>query len=178
MKQTYFNPNGFQYKKNLPPITVLAKNILEEKKNQSTSQATKRKHEQDKKNKTENTMLAFSSSILPAADGCHPSITVGTKSNKLMRFDSFKALQRDMGPGTATDGTGETILTMPSVENEQEDDDDDDDDDDDHDYNAAPFGTKVDEDGTRHYTTADGKKDVSFKKNAPQNGKLCRFSSI
>ena len=63
---------------------------------------------------------------------------------------------------------------MPSVENEQEDDDDDDD----HDYNAAPFGTKVDEDGTRHYTTADGKKDVSFKKNAPQNGKLCRFSSI
>jgi hypothetical protein len=174
VQQTYFNPNGFQYKKNFPPIAVLAKNILEEKENQSTSQAIKRKLAEDKKNNTESTMLAFSSSILPAADGCHPSITVGTKSNKLMKFDSFKALQRDMGPGTATDGTGETILTMPSVENEHKDDDDDDD----HDYNAAPFGMKVDEDGTRHYTTADGKKDVSFKKNAPQNGKLCRFSSI
>ena len=89
MKQTYFNPNGFQYKKNLPPIAVLAKNILEEKENQSTSQATKRKHEQDKKNKTENTMLAFSSSILPAADGCHPSITIGTQSNKFKKLKLF-----------------------------------------------------------------------------------------
>jgi hypothetical protein len=174
VQQTYFNPNGFQYKKDLPPIAVLAKNILEEKENQSNRQATIRQQEKDKKKKIENTMLAFSSSILPAADGCHPDITIGTKSNKLMKFDSFKALQRDMGPGTATDGTGETMVTMPSMDDEHEDVDNDDDS---YDYNAAPFGTKVDEDGTRHYTTADGKKDVSFKKNAPQNGKLCRFSS-
>jgi hypothetical protein len=53
VQQTYFNPNGFQYKKNFPPIAVLAKNILEEKENQSTSQAIKRKLAEDKKNNTE-----------------------------------------------------------------------------------------------------------------------------
>jgi len=41
-------------------------------------------------------------------------------------------------------------------------DDDDDDDDDD----LPPFAP----DGTKDYTTADGKKTLSFKKNAPQNG--------
>jgi hypothetical protein len=29
------NPNGFQYKNDLPPVAVLAKKILEEKANQS-----------------------------------------------------------------------------------------------------------------------------------------------
>jgi hypothetical protein len=76
----------------------------------------------------------------------------------------LKALQRDTG--TTTDG--ETMMTMPSFDDEQEDDNDDDNDDD----NPAPFGMKVDDDGTRHYTTEDGTKDISFKKNAPQNGKL------
>ena len=53
-------------------------------------------------------------------------------------------------------------MTMPTFDDEQEDDNDDD--------NPAPFGMKVDDDGTCHYTAADGKKDISFKKNAPQNG--------
>ena len=59
---------------------------------------------------------------------------------------------------------------MPTFDDEQEDDNDDD--------NPAPFGMKVDDDGTRHYTAADGKKDISFKKNAPQNGEHYSFICI
>ena len=52
---------------------------------------------------------------VPAADGCHPSITIGTKSSKLMRYNSVNALQRDISRGAATDGTGDTMVTMPSI---------------------------------------------------------------
>ena len=96
-------------------------------------------------------MLAFSKDILATADGCQPSITIGTQRNNFKKYDLFNALQRD----TDTTTNDETMLTMPSFDDEQEDDNDDNDD-----------------DGTRHYTTADGKKDISFKKNASQNGKL------
>ena len=121
MATNYFSHTDFQHKKDLPPVAVLAKNIVMEKENQFKSQATKRKYEQVKKNRVDNTMLAFSNNILPAAEGCHPSITIGTKSSKLMKYDSLNALQRDMSRGTATDGTGETIVTMPSMDDEFED---------------------------------------------------------
>ena len=58
-------------------------------------------------------MLGFLKDILPTADGCHPSINIGTQSNKFT--------------GTTTDG--ETMLTGPSFDDEQEDDNDDHDDD-------------------------------------------------
>jgi hypothetical protein len=51
VQHTYFNLNGFQHKKDLPSLAVLAKNTLEEKKSQSTSQAIKRKYEKDKSKK-------------------------------------------------------------------------------------------------------------------------------
>lgn len=60
---------------------------------------------------------------------CHPSITIGTPSNKIKRFDNFNSLQRDTGPGSATDG--ETMIAMPSIDDEHDDDDDDESDDDD-----------------------------------------------
>jgi hypothetical protein len=59
------------------------------------------------------------------------------------------------------------MVTMPSMDDEFDDEEDDDDDND-----LLPFAPEVDEDGTKHYTTADGKKTLSYKKNAPQNGKL------
>ncbi len=62
------------------------------------------------------------------------------------------------------------MLTMPSI------DDDLDEDYEEEDESTAPFAPEVDEDGTKHYTTANGKKTLSYKKNAPQNGKLYRFS--
>ena len=109
----------------MPPVAELAKKIVEEKKNQTNSQALKRKHEKDRKQRIDDTMLAFTDNILPAADGCHPSITIGATSNKIKQFDSFNRLQR--GPGTTTDG--ETMITMPRKNDEHDDDDDDDDDD-------------------------------------------------
>jgi len=48
---------------------------------------------------------------------------------------------------------------MPSIDEDQENDGDGD-----HNYDTAPFGMEVDEDGTRHYTTADRKKNLFFKK--------------
>ena len=165
MATNYFSQTDFQHKKDLPPLAVLAKNIVMEKENQFKSQATKKKHEQVKKNRVDNTMLAFSNNILPAAEGCHPSITIGIKSSKLMKYDSLNALQRDMSRGTATDCFGETMVTMPSMDDEFDDEDDDDND-------LLPFAPEVDEDSTKHYTTADGKKTLSYKKNAPQNDKL------
>ena len=164
MEHTYFNPNGFQYKKDLPPVAVLAKKILEEKANQTSSESLKIQFERKRKEQKTDTMLAFSNNILPPADGCHPSITIGGQSNKIQRFDSLNPLRRDTNP-SITDG--ETLLTMPSIDEDQENDGDGD-----HNYDTAPFGMEVDEDGTRHYTTADGKKNLFFKKNAPQNGKL------
>ena len=161
VEKTHFNPNSFSWKKDLPPVAELAKKFLEEKKNQTNSQALKRKHG---KQRIDDTMLAFTDIILPAADGCHPSITIGATSN-IKQFDSFNRLQR--GPGTTTDG--ETMIMMPSMDDEHDDDDD-------HDDNLPPFPPEVDEDGTKHFTTVDGNKTLSYKKNAPQNGKLYRFS--
>ena len=124
---------------------------------------TKRKHGKERKQRKDDTMLAFSKDILPYADGCHPSISIGSQSSKLQKFDSLNPLRRDTNPGTATDG--ETMLTMPSFDEEQENDDEENEE-----VNSrAPFGT-------RNYTTADGIKTLSYKKNAPQNGKLYRFS--
>ena len=142
---------SFTRKKDLPPVAVLAKKILEEKTNQTPSQTVKRKFEVDKaKNRWYDACF-----IEWHLTGCryHPSITIGTHSNKLKKFG--------MGPGTTTDD--KTMLTMPSIDVEQEDNNDDN-----YDKNPAPFGINVNEDGTRHYTTADCKKSLSFKKNAPQ----------
>ena len=124
----------------MPPVSELAKKIVEEKKNQTNSQALKRKHEKDRKQRIDDTMLAFTDNILPAADGCHPSITIGATSNKIKRFDSFNRLQR--GSGTTTDG--ETMITMPSMDDEY--DNDDNNDDDDHDDNLGfqtPYNSRV-----------------------------------
>jgi len=138
VERTYFNPNYFCWKKDLPPVAEIAKKILEEKKNQTNSQALKRKIEQDKKDGLYDTMVVFTDNILPPADGCHPSITIGTQSNKIKRFDTFNPLQRGTGPGTATDG--ETMITMSCMDEENDDDDDGDDD-------IPPFAPEVDEDG-------------------------------
>ena len=93
MERTYFNPNSFSWKKDLPPVAEIAKKILEEKKNQTNSQALKRKIEQDKKDRLNDTMVAFTDNILPPADGCHPSITIGNQSNKIKLFDTFNPLE-------------------------------------------------------------------------------------
>jgi len=113
VEHTYFNPNGFQYKKDLPPVAVLAKKILEEKANQTSSESLKIQFERKRKEQKTDTMLAFSNNILPPADGCHPSITIGGQSNKIQRFDSLNPLRRDTNP-SITDG--ETLLTMPSID--------------------------------------------------------------
>ena len=65
MAANYFSQTDFQHKKDLPPVAVLAKNIVMEKENQNNSLATKRKHDQGQKKKVEDTMLAFSNNILP-----------------------------------------------------------------------------------------------------------------
>jgi hypothetical protein len=47
-----------------------------------------------KERKINETMLGFSKDILPTADGCHPSITIGTQSNMILlkkKYDSFKS---------------------------------------------------------------------------------------
>jgi hypothetical protein len=44
VERTYFNPNYFCWKKDLPPVAEIAKKILEEKKNQTKSQALKQKN--------------------------------------------------------------------------------------------------------------------------------------
>ena len=121
MEHTYFNPNGFQYKKDLPPVAVLAKKILEEKANQTSSESLKRLFEKKRKEQKTDTMLAFSNNILPLVDGCHPSITIGGQSNKIQRYDSLNPLRRDTNP-SITDG--ETLLTMPSIDEDQENDGD------------------------------------------------------
>ena len=89
MATNYFSHTDFQHKKDLPPVAVLAKNIVMEKENQFKSQTTKRKHEQVKKNRVENTMLAFSNNILPAAEGCHPSILWLDPPDRKCRMDAF-----------------------------------------------------------------------------------------
>ena len=51
VQNTYFNPNGFMFKKDLPPIALLAKKILEEKENQTASLSLIRFNEKAKKKK-------------------------------------------------------------------------------------------------------------------------------
>ena len=91
---------------------------------------------------------------MPTADGCHPSITIGTESQKIRRFDTLNPLRRDTLTAT-TDG--DTMITMPSI------DDDLDDDDEEEDESTAPFALEVDEDGTKNFTTKDGRKTLSYK---------------
>ena len=50
---------GRIWKKDLPPIALLAKKIMEEKANQTTSQALKRRHEKDRKQKKMMRCLLF-----------------------------------------------------------------------------------------------------------------------
>ena len=170
VQTTYFNPNGFAWKKNLPPVAELAKKIVEEKEQQLNRVTMKRKHDKERKQRKDDTMLAFSKDILPYADGCHPSISIGSQSSKLQKFDSLNPLRRDTNPGTATDG--ETMLTMPSFDEEQENDVEENEEV----NNRAPFSMDVEEDGTRNFNTKDGTKTLFYNKNAPQNGKLYRFS--
>ena len=64
VERTYFNPNSFSGKKDLPPVAeIVKKKMLEEKKNQTNSQALKRKIEQDKKDILNDTMVAFTDNI-------------------------------------------------------------------------------------------------------------------
>ena len=142
---------------------------MDEKYNHTNAEILKKKHESDKKTKIDDTMLSFTSSILPAAEGCHPNITIGPRSNKMDRFNSYNPLQIERG----------TVSNQDDVKNDDDDEDDEDEeededrdvDDDKHDVKKARYEIGVDEDGTRRYTTADGKKEISYRKNAPQNGK-------
>ena len=143
---------------------------MNEKNNQTNAEELKRKHAKENKAKIDDTMLAFSTSILPAAEGCHPSITIGPRSNKMDRFNGYNPLQIERGTGDdKNDG-----------DNDSDDDDEDEDEDDDvkeHNEKASAeskrprYVVAVDEDGTRRYKTDDAMKEISYRKNAPQNGK-------
>ena len=162
VQRNYFPDTDRSWKKDWPPVVELTWKMMDEKKKQSDSAILKRKHEQAGKQKIDDTMLGFQDIILPAAGGCHPNITIGTQSNKIDRFNAIKPLRLD----TSTDGD-----PLTSASNDEDDEDED--------YvenTRAAYDMQVDEDGTRHYTTADGKKNISYKKNAPQNGKLYTFS--
>ena len=71
---------SFTRKKDLPPVAVLAKKILEEKTNQTPSQTVKRKFEVDKA-KIDDMMLALSNDILPAADTIRALLSVPTATS-------------------------------------------------------------------------------------------------
>ena len=144
--------------KTLPPIAELTFKMLKEKKEQSDKDTLKRKYEADNKTKIDDTMLGFQHTILPTADGCHPHITMSARSNKIDRFNSINPLLTDADGETYDDG------------GDGEDDDDDGDDDDGKTSANKTFITKIDDDGTTHYKTKDGIKDVYYRKNAPQNG--------
>ena len=144
--------------KTLPPIAELTFKMLKEKKEQSDKDTLKRKYEADNKTKIDDTMLGFQHTILPTADGCHPHITMSARSNKIDRFNSINPLLTDADGETYDDG------------GDGEDDDDDGDDDDGKTSANKKFITKIDDDGTTHYKTKDGIKDVYYRKNAPQNG--------
>jgi len=167
----FFPDTDRSWKKNWPPIVELTWKMMNEKKEQTSSGILKRQHEKERKQRLDDTMLGFQSNILPSADGCHPNITIGTHSNKIDRFNALNPLQLEK---TATDDDeDERVLPMKS---------DDDDDEYEEPVKAgtkrASYGTQVDDDGTRHYTTADGTKNISYKKNAPQNGKLIQNNNL
>ena len=130
--------------KTLPPIAELTFKMLKEKKEQSDKDTLKRKYEADNKTKIDDTMLGFQHTILPTADGCHPHITMSARSNKIDRFNSINPLLTDADGETYDDG------------GDGEDDDDDGDDDDGKTSANKTFITKIDDDGTKHYKTADG----------------------
>ena len=143
---------------------------MDEKCNHTNAKILKKKHASDNKTKIDDTMLSFTSSILPAAEGCHPNITIGPRSNKMDRFNSYNPLQIERG----------TVSNQDDIKNDGDDEEDGDDEDEDEDRDVdddkldakkARYEIGVDEDGTRRYTTADGKKEISYRKNAPQNGK-------
>jgi len=98
-------------------------------------------------------MLSFTSSILPAAEGCHPNITICPRSNKMDRFNSYNPLQIERG----------TVSNQDDVKNDDDDEEDEDEeedkdrdvDDDKHEVKKARYEIGVDEDGTRRYTTTD-----------------------
>jgi hypothetical protein len=156
VKKNFFPDTDFSFMKTLPPIAELTFKMLKEKKEQSDKDTLKRKYEADNKTKLDDTMLGFQHTILPTADGCHPHITMSARSNKIDRFNSINPLLTD---GETYDDGGDG-----------EDDDDDGDDDDGKTSANKTFITKIDDDGTTHYKTKDGIKDVYYRKNAPQNG--------
>ena len=185
MQRNYFPDTDRMFKKDFPPVVLLTWTMMNDKKNQTDSASLKRKHALLGKQKLDDTMLGFQAHILPAADGCHPSITLGTQSNKINKFNAYNPLK------------------MLSTGEDDEDCDDDADPDadpdadaDDEDYNdkagsgtskassnkagsrstKTPYDIGVDDDGTSHFYTADGIKDISYRKNAPQNGKLYQLS--
>ena len=49
---------------------------MDEKCNHTNVEILKKQHASDNKTKIDDTMLSFTSSILPAAEGCHPSLLV------------------------------------------------------------------------------------------------------
>ena len=84
---------------------------MDEKYNQTNAEELKRKHAKDNKAKIDDTMLSFTSSILPAAEGCHPNITIGPRSNKMDRFNSYNPLQIERG----------TVSNQDDVKNDGDD---------------------------------------------------------
>jgi hypothetical protein len=68
--------------------------MMDEKYNQTNAEELKRKHAKDSKTKIDDTMLAFTSSILPAAEGCHSRLDMhlldnsGNRSVKVTHIDA------------------------------------------------------------------------------------------
>ena len=137
--------------------------MVDEKNNQKNSEKLKRKHEKEGKQRIDDTMLGFQADILPAANGCHPNITIGPRSNKIDRFNGYNPLQLENNQGDDDD--------VDDVDNIDDVDDDEYVDKASAEVKRVPYEIGVDEDGTRRYKTADGKKVISYRKNAPQNGK-------
>jgi len=92
VRKNYFPDTDHSWKKNWPPIVDLTYKMMTDKKIQIEKTALKRKFEADKKGRLDDTMLGFQRNILPPADGCHPSITISARSNKIDRFNAIKRL--------------------------------------------------------------------------------------
>jgi hypothetical protein len=60
--------------------------MMDEKYNQTNAEELKRQHAKDSKTKIDDTMLAFTSSILPAAEGCHSRLDMHLLDNSGNRF--------------------------------------------------------------------------------------------
>ncbi len=94
---------------------------MDEKYNHTNAEILKKKHESDKKTKIDYTMLSFTSSILPAAEGCHPNITIGPRSNKDPAMAYNKIRVSCWGGGKSctvcSDVTGYNCLIAPAFFN-------------------------------------------------------------